>query len=1225
MMKGFFGGLGTMLGGIGKGIGEAVSGVVGGLVESIEMIPSLITGTLEGIGKAITTTMSGVVGVLGKIGGLGYKSVKTVVKDMWKGMGAVAGAAGTGIVSVRDFFQGKMNDTTKDGKRISYVRVLGGHIDTVGAVGAVDRDAYVKEWKANYRQVGGRSMETGRLSGRSSVRSGKMYNDIDKEQDNTAGVQDKQTDLLERIAEKGGSTIVNGGSSDKAGTNWMDILKGLTPLILGLGYLLKKFMNTGETTPDGHPMGPEKYKGAWDAMTSKANPFHLGHAIGGAKYLGKKALSLGAKVIKPFKTAGQGIAKGWRTATNGIKGGKATMKGAVDYVSHTKLGGKLGLSTAEAASVRSGQLVKSGDSFFKSLGNGMIEKTTMVMDDAGKMVPQVSTFMDDVAKKSAEKAAAAAAKGTTGAGKGILGKVLPKLKSGAADLVKSWGSKAASYIKNMILKVVQSTGVKKMFGENISNTIAKNIDNFALKVVESPSVKNGLLKNAGKVLSGLAKWVPVLNAAMFLYDLYAGWRDADKYFSIPEFKLTTRMRVTGALTRAFQGLVALIPWLIPIAFIPTEYLVSAIWALTGADAEKKELDKTKAEYAKQYDAYHKAQQDAGKKAKTYDDWIRDVGDTQKNQTKLAKYGGIGFISNTNKQLNSKAMADANMKDPNFMNKTSSIGMNYTAGGSGGATNTVFGAGASSYAAGNIFRPISSPGGAGLGIPGMGAVPTSDGSVSFSAADYQALRQLLGSPKNPLASMEVTSHPLLYRKSSKRPHKGVDLAAAAGTNVYAIGAGKVTVSYAPYNNGANFGHYIVIEHGGGYISRYAHLSKVLVKNGDTVKAGDLIGKSGFSGMSAGDKTGSPHLHFEIRKGRDQKSPVGNPETFLNIGKVRNGIESGAVFGSGKSEGYDGSMKKMEGLNSMYTKMYSQNTDFNMSVGGDKMSLQQVGCGPVTTNLFLQDAGVREPLLKTLRSLKTKRKKDDGFSPEMLSSYITSKGVGNKIIKASKSDIAKASFGIAFANRNSAINSLDENHAIYIKHISEQGVILYDPFFETTKYASWDMLLKSVFNIIIPTGKSEISNSVRGGSESKLIEAGKMAKTLDDSKHYQGVLDKAKAISASKRRDKKIADEKASKTNTSPKASNTPVTQQTSTHDNIMIDIMKGMSVKMDAMINILAEIAKGNVTKPEVVNGINGTIDKMLRSLQNDISGGKSGSSGNDPWLLNRNHISKGGR
>lgn len=87
------------------------------------------------------------------------------------------------------------------------------------------------------------------------------------------------------------------------------------------------------------------------------------------------------------------------------------------------------------------------------------------------------------------------------------------------------------------------------------------------------------------------------------------------------------------------------------------------------------------------------------------------------------------------------------------------------------------------------------------------------------------------------------------------HSGIDLANNTGTNIYASATGIVLFSEI---NGT-YGKMILISHGNGYSTVYAHLSKQLVKAGDQVKKGDLIGKMGSTGRSTG-----PHLHFEIRE-------------------------------------------------------------------------------------------------------------------------------------------------------------------------------------------------------------------------------------------------------------------------------------------------------------------------------------------------------------------------
>lgn len=94
------------------------------------------------------------------------------------------------------------------------------------------------------------------------------------------------------------------------------------------------------------------------------------------------------------------------------------------------------------------------------------------------------------------------------------------------------------------------------------------------------------------------------------------------------------------------------------------------------------------------------------------------------------------------------------------------------------------------------------------------------------------------------------HPIL--KVWKK-HYGIDIVANVGTPVYAPGNGRVT--YIGRKGG--YGLEMEIDHGFGYRTRYGHLSKVLVKRGQRIKRGDLIAKTGNSGLSTG-----PHLHYEV---------------------------------------------------------------------------------------------------------------------------------------------------------------------------------------------------------------------------------------------------------------------------------------------------------------------------------------------------------------------------
>jgi len=98
----------------------------------------------------------------------------------------------------------------------------------------------------------------------------------------------------------------------------------------------------------------------------------------------------------------------------------------------------------------------------------------------------------------------------------------------------------------------------------------------------------------------------------------------------------------------------------------------------------------------------------------------------------------------------------------------------------------------------------------------------------------------------------------------RMHEGIDIITDVGTNVYATGDG--VVRYAGRTQGG-YGAVIEIDHSFGYSSLYAHLSRVLVRPGQAVKRGELIAKSGRSGLVSG-----PHLHYEVRLNGRRQNPV-----------------------------------------------------------------------------------------------------------------------------------------------------------------------------------------------------------------------------------------------------------------------------------------------------------------------------------------------------------------
>lgn len=96
------------------------------------------------------------------------------------------------------------------------------------------------------------------------------------------------------------------------------------------------------------------------------------------------------------------------------------------------------------------------------------------------------------------------------------------------------------------------------------------------------------------------------------------------------------------------------------------------------------------------------------------------------------------------------------------------------------------------------------------------------------------------------------------------HEGIDFTATVGTDVYATGDGVVTQLERSYGG---YGNIIVINHGFGYETVYAHLSKMDVRRGEKVKRGQVIGHVGNTGKST-----SPHLHYEVHKGGKPVDPI-----------------------------------------------------------------------------------------------------------------------------------------------------------------------------------------------------------------------------------------------------------------------------------------------------------------------------------------------------------------
>lgn len=109
---------------------------------------------------------------------------------------------------------------------------------------------------------------------------------------------------------------------------------------------------------------------------------------------------------------------------------------------------------------------------------------------------------------------------------------------------------------------------------------------------------------------------------------------------------------------------------------------------------------------------------------------------------------------------------------------------------------------------------------------------------------------------------MRKHPVL---GIRKMHTGVDYACKIGTPIRATGNGVVKRIKKSCCKG--YGNMVDIDHGYGFVTRYAHMSKIIVKKGQKIKRGDVIGEVGSTGTSTG-----PHLHYEVIKNGKKNNPV-----------------------------------------------------------------------------------------------------------------------------------------------------------------------------------------------------------------------------------------------------------------------------------------------------------------------------------------------------------------
>ena len=168
--------------------------------------------------------------------------------------------------------------------------------------------------------------------------------------------------------------------------------------------------------------------------------------------------------------------------------------------------------------------------------------------------------------------------------------------------------------------------------------------------------------------------------------------------------------------------------------------------------------------------------------------------------------------------------------------------------------------------------------AGIAALGVAALPDQGGDLTLAAtAQYDDIAARTATTRASRASTLNQPAPELWvlpihRYSVTSPfgrrwgllHAGVDLGAPEGTPFYAAAPGVVIV--ARWNGG--YGNNVMIDHGGGIVTVYGHSSKLLVKEGQVVRAGDEIALVGDTGHAFG-----AHLHFEVRVNGTPVEPVG----------------------------------------------------------------------------------------------------------------------------------------------------------------------------------------------------------------------------------------------------------------------------------------------------------------------------------------------------------------
>lgn len=162
----------------------------------------------------------------------------------------------------------------------------------------------------------------------------------------------------------------------------------------------------------------------------------------------------------------------------------------------------------------------------------------------------------------------------------------------------------------------------------------------------------------------------------------------------------------------------------------------------------------------------------------------------------------------------------------------------------------------------------------LGVAGVAAAAETGATSATSAVQVQAAAKKAASWVDPVRKYRLSASFNQAGNMWSSSHSGQDFAVPSGTKVVAAHGGTVVKAGGNgAGDGPAYGNAVVIRHGNGTYSQYAHLSRISVRIGQVVTTGQRIALSGNTGNSSG-----PHLHFEIRTTANYGSAV-DPVAFL----------------------------------------------------------------------------------------------------------------------------------------------------------------------------------------------------------------------------------------------------------------------------------------------------------------------------------------------------------